>query len=290
MNDVPNWKKYKKDSIDDGKFNFPYVNGPFRHFSHIGIPGYIENTDHPFTFNNSLTHGTRYFSSNDGPKEFIKNLKEMPEDWKYRNKEVEYKVNKSGYRCKEWKDIDWKESIVLLGCSCTFGVGLAEDETISYHLSRLTGREVVNLGYSSGSNELIVNNCASLIKNFEMPYGVVINWTTTDRLRFYTENDYFDLGPWTNKSDQVPDMEKYWEDTFVDPGNELAKNYYWSTYTDAMFQNRTKYSKVSYFGLTAHYTRSDQFFEIDNGARDRIHPGEKNSIEVAEFIQKKFNE
>lgn len=288
MRDVPKWDDYQKDVIDDGKYNFPYVKKPMRDFSHISIPGYIENEEHPFTYNNSLTHGNINFSSNDGPKEFEKNLKQMPEDWKYRNKKVEYLVNNSGYRCKEWKDINWKESIVLLGCSCTFGVGLAEDETISYHLSRLTGREVVNLGYSSGSNELIVNNCAALVKNFEMPYGVVINWTTTDRLRYYKPNDYEDLGPWTN--DEVPNMKKYWEDTFIDPGNELAKNYYWSTHTDAMFEGRTKYCKVSYFGLSAHYTRSDTWFEIDNGARDRIHPGEGNSIEVAEFIAKKFNE
>lgn len=290
MADVPDWDDYEKDEVLDNKFNFEFLSKPFRHFSHIPFPGYIANNKFPFTYNNSLTHGSNKFSSSDGPREFSENLKKAPADWKYRTKDVEYIVNSDGFRTKEWDQINWSEAIVLFGCSCTFGVGLAEDETISHHLSRLTGREVVNLGVSSGSNELILNNCSAMIKNFPMPYGVVLNWTTTDRFRFYSTNKFFDLGPWSWNSENSTyiDLNKHWEMTFADPGNELAKNYYWSTYADAMFAGRTKYSKVSYFGLTAHHTRSDAFFEIDNGARDMIHPGEGNSIQVAEFVAKQF--
>lgn len=293
-NKHPDWSKLRRDAIPDGKYNFEYLIEPHRHFSHIPIPGYIENKDYPFTYNNALTHGSNKFSGCDGPKEFEKNLKEKSEDWKYRTKSVEYIVNSNGYRCKEWKDINWSEAIVLFGCSCTFGVGLAEDETISYHLAKLTGREVVNLGFPSGSNELIVNNCAAMIKNFGMPYGVVINWTTANRLRYYTPTEYHDLGPWLHPDPKVShvyglvDVQKLWEMTFVDPGNELAKNYYWSTYADAMFEGRTNYTKISFFGLSAHYTRSDKWFEIDNGARDRIHPGEQNSIEIATYLAERF--
>ena len=293
MYNVPKWSDLTRDVINDGKFNFELPDEPFNNFSQISFPGYLENKDFPFTFNNSLTHQySTNFSSNDGPKEFERNLKSQPTDWKYRTKSVEYKVNSNGYRCKEWNEINWSEAIVLFGCSCTFGVGLDETETISYHLSKLTGREVVNLGYSSGSNELIVNNCASMLKNFGMPYGVVINWTTTDRFRFYRSNQYDDLGPWTKNAAEINDEEidvgKLWELTFIDPVNELAKNYYWSTYTDAIFEGRTKYAKISFFGLTAHYTRSEKWFEIDNGARDMLHPGEGNSIEVAKYLSERF--
>lgn len=285
----PDWLSYSKNRLKNST-------DPFINFSSTSMPGYIENEDYPFTYNNSLTHGSINFSGTDGPKEFEKNLKTQPSNWKYRTKNIEYIVNRNGYRTKNWEEINWRKAIVLFGCSCTFGVGLAEDETIAYHLSLLTGREVVNMGYPAGSNELIVNNCAAMIKNFGIPYGVVINWSTTDRFRFYTETDYHDLGPWTPLKEGIShvqnnvDMQNYWEMTFVNLGNEYAKNYYWSTYTDAMFEGRCKYAKVSYFGLSAYCTRSDKWIEIDNKARDLIHPGEKNSIEVANFVRNKFNE
>lgn len=294
---IPDWASESRDHIHDGQYNFEYVKWPARQFSQIPIPGYIENKKYPFTHVNSLTHGSNSYSGMDGPNELQANLKVMPPDWKYRTKRIKYIVNSSGYRTKEWDEIDWTNSIVLLGCSCTFGVGLAEDETISHYIQERTGKYVVNLGVPSGSNELIVNNCAALIKNFPMPYGVVINWSTTDRFRYYSPNSYSDLGPWTGNSkpgitqdNGYVDLKDYWEKTFVDPGNELAKNYYWASYTDAMFQGRTKYSKISFFGLTAHYTRSDKFFTIDNKARDCVHPGEGNSIEIADFIYNKFKE
>lgn len=282
---MPNLLDWKLFANIDGNTKKSY---PFEEFSKITVPWYIDNKECPFVFNNSLTHDSNNFAGCDGPEEFKTNLKKQPLDWKYRNKNIEYIVNSNGYRCKEWKDIDWEQSIVLFGCSCTFGTGLDEDETISYHLSKLTGREVVNLGYPSGSNELIVNNCASMIKNFKMPYGVVINWTTTDRLRFYTSSYYHDLGPWSNNESEYVDLTKLYELTFAEPSNELAKNYYLSIYADAMFQGRTKYNKISFFGLTAHYTFSDKWFKIDNTARDLIHPGVENSIEVAKYLYERI--
>lgn len=291
----PNWKLLSKHYINDKNYNAMHL--PKHYYEHgrsreiIPIPGYIENSQYPFTYNTALTFGSDRFCRTDSPEVFMKNLQKSSIDWKYRTKQVKYIVNSNGYRTKEWDDIDWKESIVLFGCSNTFGVGLDEDETISYHLSKRTGRYVVNLGFPSGSNELIVNNCAAMIKYFGIPYGVVINWTTTDRFRYYTSNDYHELGPWINENSlngyhftEYVNLIKLWELTFADPNNELAKNYYWSTYTDAMLQGRTKYCKISYFATTAHYTRSMACFEIDQGARDKIHPGEKNSIEIAEFL------
>ena len=47
-------------------------------------------------------------------------------EWKYATKRIEYHVNSDGYRTKEWSDVHWKNSIVLLGCSYVYGVGVAE--------------------------------------------------------------------------------------------------------------------------------------------------------------------
>ena len=43
------------------------------------------------------------------------------------------------------------KSILLLGCSFTYGAGLEPEQTFSYYLSKQTGRTVYNLGISGGS-------------------------------------------------------------------------------------------------------------------------------------------
>ena len=298
------WDKLSKDYIDDGKFNQKFPVSPYRPDTMVPFPGYIENKQHPFTelylaAKDKDGNITDKFAGSDSYNTFKKNLKTQPSDWKYRTKEVTYNKNSSGYRTYEWDQIDWKNSIVLFGCSCTYGIGLAEDETIATHIEKLTGKQVVNLGFPGGSNKLIIDNSASLIKNFEMPYAVVINWTTTDRTRFYHEKGYHDIGPWDSfiKKDKIPVNSKfpivgskYWSNIFYNPSNELAMNYYWSTYADAIFLNRTNYIKLSLFESSAHATRSDTFIKMDNDSRDLVHPGEQTSIKVAEYVANKLNE
>lgn len=300
IKNISNWKLFSKHHMDDGNFNLEILSPHIPPF-----PGYIVNENHPFTTIlvsavDEKGNLTAKFSSSDNYETYRENLKKQPLDWKYRKKKIYYNVNSSGYRTYEWDKIDWKNAIVILGCSCTYGVGLGEDENISYHLERLTGRQVVNLGYPAGSNKLILDNSASLLRHFEMPYAVIINWTTTDRTRFYHEYGFENVGPWDAnvKRNIVPkeesefkvDMKKYWTDHFYNPTNELALNYYWSTYADAMFLNRTNYMKISVFPTTAHYTRSEKFFTFTNTARDLMHPGEETAIEIAEYIHMRLTE
>lgn len=291
---VPDWTTHETNKLNDGKYNLPPLFKDGKFSSRGMFPGYIENKNYPFTFCNALMESNKWCTGDEKDR-YLKNLATAPLNWKYRTKEVEYIVNSNGYRCSlEWDAIDWKNAIVLFGCSNTFGVGLAEDETIAYYLEQLTGRQVVNLGFPGGSNNLIANNAAALIKNFGIPYGVVINWSTTDRFRFYNRKGCHEVGPWTNNNTRFfrrshANLSVLYEQMFVDPVNQSALSYYWSTYTDAMFEGRTRYCKVSYFDDAAHYTRSDKFFHISNSARDRFHPGADNSKAVAEFVAEKFN-
>lgn len=287
---LPNWKNIESKNICDNKYNFS--NCP------ISFPGYIvSNKEYPFTFCNALTVGeTNNWAMGDEEEQFNRNLVNAPADWKYRTKSITYDINSNGYRTYEWQDIDWKNSVVIFGDSCTYGIGLDQDETISYLLQKKINKPVINLGYPSASNHLIINNCAAMIEHFGMPYGVVINWSTTDRFRFYDDSNYHEIGPWnknTQKHNQIingVDVEKLWAIIFYNPTNELAINYYLSTYADAMFKGKTKYLKISYFNLSAHYTRSDAFFPIKGTARDMLHPGIENSEEVANFIAERFRD
>jgi hypothetical protein len=275
----PNWKEYTKSEFDDGKFNLEYARYSF--------PGYLDNDLYPFVFCRSLTYGfdgktSNRFCGTDSPENFERNIKTQPADWRYRNKEIEYLVNSNGYRTREWEDINWKESIVIIGCSNTFGVGLAEDETISYFVEQSTGRQTINLGYPSGSNELILHNSLSLYEKFGAPYSVVLNWSTPDRFRCFEKNDYLDLGPWNHQT--IEYAGELFKLTTLDEYNIMCRNFYIGKTAKIIWQDRTKYIAVSYFDIASHYMRADNFFEIDNKARDLLHPGVDNSREVAEYI------
>jgi hypothetical protein len=286
----PNWTRQNPDIVSDSSER-PYYNDEY-----VKFPEYIDNPAYPFTFNFAITSDTNKFAGSDNRERFENLLEIRPANWKYRTKEVEYIVNSNGFRCKEWKDIDWKNAIVIFGCSCTFGTGLAEDETISHYLSQLTGREVVNLGIISVSNEVIANNIASMIKYFDMPYGVVVNWSSPNRLRFYNSVNYCDLGPWSTTPGadygtpelRLVNREQFWQNTYANPTHSLVKNHYLKLSADAMLKNRTKYTSVTCFLDTAYFMNTDEFFKMDGEARDGWHPGSKVTSQIAEFVEYRF--
>lgn len=80
----------------------------------------------------------------------IKNRKLMEEnDWV--GTRIEYTLNKSGYRCKEF-DIQ-SNNIMFLGCSFTFGLGLKEEQRWSTIVSNKLKLREVNFGFPGGSND-----------------------------------------------------------------------------------------------------------------------------------------
>lgn len=280
---MTNWTDHQFNSLSDGKHNWENPEAPF--------PGYIANAEHPFTICNALGYEVNGVLSNewsgtDGPKDFENNLISAPLDWKYRTKKVFYNVNSSKYRTHEWKDINWKDSIVLLGCSNTFGIGLAEDETYAYLLEKITGRQVVNLGFPSGSPDIMLNNASAVIEKFGSPYAVIVNWPPLDRMRYYTNKQYHELGVWTSEQDIADNVNLFslWSTMFFNETNLLSRSYYISQAIRSMFLGRSRYFSFSYFEYSAHYTRSDAFFALNPTARDMLHPGFENSLEVAHHI------
>ena len=119
--------------------------------------------------------------SSDSKEDFHNSLKYKPKDWYYRHNPVKYTVNSHKFRTKEFKDIDWKNSIVILGCSHTFGVGVTDDHTIAACLQKITGKYVVNLGCPGLSNGAIAYNSYYLKENYPEPLAMVNLWTTMAR-------------------------------------------------------------------------------------------------------------
>jgi len=246
------------------------------------LPEYIkENKFIPTAF---LTHhhpldphkvDTR-FANTDSPENFEKHLKTQPFDWHYKTKQIEYKVNSNGYRAKEWNEIDWPNAIVVLGCSMTAGIGVAEDETITHFLSRLSGREVVNLGLSGAGLDAMMFNNVNLRKHFGKPWAVVNLWTNIDRLIEFLDHRPEYHGIWSSA--------KYFKEHNRSEMNPIIKSLYYNEAVRQLWKDtRTYYA--TFFERTSHYFECE-FLEHTNTARDLLHCGRNDNRINAQLIWK----
>jgi hypothetical protein len=272
------WREIETSEFDDGKYNSKKNFSPF--------PGYLVSKEHPFTVCQFRINNDEHWCTTDNQSNLIESLKIMPSDWKYRTKQIVYKVNSSGYRTHEWKDIDWKNAIVMMGCSNTFGIGLADDEIAAVLLAEKTGRQIVNLGFPSSSIDLVLSNSVSLIENFGYPYSVIINWPDLARMRYYWNHGYTDLGAWTepNTIENNVNLFDLWHNMYYSETNLLVRGFHISKAVKALFLNRTKYITYSNVEMSAHYTRADAYFPSDHSARDLRHPGYDVNLKVTEFL------
>jgi hypothetical protein len=277
-------------SLDDGNYNLQRAPIPF--------PVYAWNKERfPFIFNRSLyflpdeNRPTDQFVPSDNPKRFEKNLLAQPSDWKYRTKPITYNVNSCGYRTKEWADIDWKNSIVIFGCSCVYGVGVAEDENISYFLEQNTNTPVINMGYPGGSNDLILENIVNLLAFVgpeNIPKNIIIGWSTSDRCLYYGDKQTLDVGPWAlNNSDK---MQKLYVSLFENQYNEMFRAHSIGRTVRQLLEGKTNLVEFSFFPTSAHYMRMKlPPFPMHDKARDLMHPGEKVCKEVADTLMEYIN-
>ena len=235
-----------------------------------------------------------YFTGTDTDVLFNENLKTMPQDWHYRTKEVSYKLNSCGYRTKEWKDIDWKNSIVLFGCSYVFGVGVAEDETVAYHLEQLTGKTVVNIGYGGGSNDLSLINCANMINNFDYPLAIAFNWTYMDRFMYFVGKNMFQpIGSWAIQKQGLFSkfhhniVSSLYENMTKNLNHACKINYNYKLILQNMLKDKTQMIDFTYLDHCADVFKCD-IVQIINDARDLKHPGVSSTINTAKYIYGKL--
>lgn len=268
----PDWPEYVRDEL----------NHPFTRFLPVSLD---ENGN-----------ATNNFSQGDSEIQWKRKRRHLGKDWHYFSKKIHYKRNASGFRTYEWHEINWKECIVLLGCSCTYGVGVDDSETIAEQLEALCGRQVVNLGLGGTSNQFMAFVLTKLYNRFDSPYAVVANYTTVDRNLYFHESDLFHLGPWAvNHKDKLPSDSLYpvrqkdlYFNNFYNPTNAMMQTRAYSDTIRALCKDRSKLLNITFFEDAAHAVRADKFFPIDNEARDCAHPGRDRYKEIAEWINERL--
>jgi len=223
---------------------------------------------------------------------FEQNLKTQPENWYYRTHEVKYTLNSLGYRTKEFDEIDWKESIVMFGCSHVFGTGVTDEHTIPYFLEQLSGVPVINMGIAGSSIQTVLHN--SIILNdskYPAPKAVVHLLTGLNRYQLYKNNYVFHNGEWSYSDQQFEKKENIIPFNLMNVKmiRDLWKNktiYYEGTmhsnFEGTMFSQGNLINKLD----KEIYCEP---FEYDRGlARDLSHNGPVKNLEIAEKIYEKI--
>ena len=230
------------------------------------------------------------FLSTEEKEEYEKNKNNLGNKWHYFDKEVLYNLNSDFYRAPEWNTVDWKESVVVFGCSHVFGEGLAEDETICHQLQNLLNRPVINLGQSGTSTMFSWHNSIKFFETFGIPYAVIQLWTDYGRMLYYTESEikrvgFWSGGRWDNYDKDMKNLYYLWNkntihsQTFFEFEVKACKEFW---------HNKTNYYHASYFKETADLINCDFFPKLDS-ARDFIHSGFSTHKNAAETIYENFS-
>lgn len=116
---------------------------------------------------------------------------------------ITYNLNSQGYRCKEWDQYEWNDSILVFGASNIFGVGVCENQTMSSYIQQHTDISTINLGQiGSGCSAQWINSLRILENNIT-PRGVVYVWPDENRETEFKDDDGIKVdfsGHWTKRT------------------------------------------------------------------------------------------
>jgi hypothetical protein len=166
----------------------------------------LMNGGRPRTNNHTTEYNSgiyRWFSYDD-ENTYQQNLKSKPIDWQWRDSQIRYTVNSQHYRCSEWNQVDWNNSVLILGCSMVFGLGLDDDQTVSAKLSRRINQPVINLGVPGTSAMFQWMNTTRLLEHRINPVAVIYIWPHHFRVSEITgQDDQRVCGRWNFKTNNL---------------------------------------------------------------------------------------
>jgi hypothetical protein len=220
------------------------------------------------------------YSGSDTDELFQKNLKIQPGDWLYRTKTVRYTVNDQKYRTMPFKKIDWANSVVIFGCSHTFGVGLDDRDTLSSCLSNIIDMPVINMGVGGSSIMFALHNNLILRDGYPTPKAVINVWTAYDRIVYY-HNKYL-----TNHGSWNANQNCFTEAWVNDPANAKVHALF-ANKTCRIIWKDTNYLEYSYFKETADLLKC-KFMTTQDLARDMMHHGHLTNQLSAEILAKEL--
>lgn len=102
-------------------------------------------------------------------------------NYPYESYENYYDINEQGYREKSWKDINWNNVILCLGCSFMDGLGVSKEHSIPGLLTKLTSINCVNLSSPGFGVQAMVDISSTLINLGITPKAVIMQYSFWNR-------------------------------------------------------------------------------------------------------------
>jgi hypothetical protein len=232
--------------------------------------------NHQFLNNRPPRLATIYFDSDgdleDSENFYKKNYIKFGNTWEYHNKKVSYVLNEGGFRTKSFDSINWEDSIVMFGCSITFGTGLIEEDTVASQLEKKLNMPVVNLGISGSAVDVSAINSLILHEHYPKPKAIVHLWTAGNR---YSDFNSFETN---NVVHYHPSL-----DTYNANFNWEERSKFYILADRVLWKNQLPYYEATWFeGSSIRY--GIEFLKTLDYARDLRHPGSISAYNAAEKI------
>jgi len=223
-----------------------------------------------------------YFYAGDSWDNYQQKLGLLGSHWTFSDpKRVHYSLNNQGYRCDQFEDIPWSESILLFGCSIIFGVGISDHETVPEQLTSIIGKPVINLAQGGSSPEFQRLITEILRAREIVPRAVIYVWPNSDRYCTVEQGGIArHWGSWNVHKDEMP---QHIREFILDPEKNLQ-------YVQSCI-DQCQWSCPAY-----HFTARPQLalpgipiIPTSDRSRDGHHPGPVGALRIAQFLSKNIN-
>lgn len=191
--------------------------------------------------------------------------------------------NTYGYRCPEFTEIDWNNSVVMFGCSNCVGVGLKDDEIISSKLSAKLNVPVINLGIKGSSiSTMWMLNTILKEKNI-LPKAIILLYTEITRFGIFKNNKLYKLGTWSLDDSIDKDIFMSWSED----SNSKTYSIFFKNNIRQLWNRQTKIIEASFFKNTSDVLEIS-FLETIDKASDNMHGGIETAARAADFFYERF--
>jgi len=182
-------------------------------------------------------------------------------------------------RQENYDNIDWNNSIVVLGCSMVYGQGLTDEQTVVHQLQLKLNIPCVNLGVQGASPMYIWSELTDILDMGIKPKAIVVVWSDPSRFIEY-------LGPdvknYTVTSAELPTATTIAKEWIAHPyqGFEFARR--------AIMSSRVMCKDIPYFDYAWFHNKKLDLFNLSiytcDESTDRSHPGPLSYIQWADHI------
>jgi hypothetical protein len=145
----------------------------------------------------------------DSEKNYLDTCEKNP-NWIYKDVKITYELNYCFFRTDNFDEIDWNNSILMLGCSFVFGIGLTNESTMPYRLQELTGHKVINLGMPAASNTRIWSLLINILNSKIKPKAIIIVWSDPNRYTEFNDDGMEDFQPGTGHLKEKSELAYYY--------------------------------------------------------------------------------